>query len=155
MRRENANDPIDEYTLQMVTYGTASAPYLAIRTLSQLANDIQNDNPTTAEIIRNDFYVDDYIGSAYSIDSAKSIYDKLKKVMRSAGFNLRKWATNCDELRNYIPKYDHADSVALVTTLGIWWNTRMDCFEIEPISQVDSATPRIKKRTCFPSGIII
>lgn len=34
--RFNQTDPIDEYELLTVTYGTANAPYLAIRTLKKL-----------------------------------------------------------------------------------------------------------------------
>ncbi|XP_043471734.1 uncharacterized protein LOC122504616 [Leptopilina heterotoma] len=37
--RSNPEEPIKIYSLNRVTFGTASAPYLAIRTLHQLAND--------------------------------------------------------------------------------------------------------------------
>lgn len=37
--RDNPNEPIKTFTLDTVTYGTASAPFLAVRTLKQLARD--------------------------------------------------------------------------------------------------------------------
>ncbi|XP_052901583.1 uncharacterized protein LOC128309250 [Anopheles moucheti] len=46
--RENPNDPIDTYELQTVTYGTASAPFLATRTLRQIAQDHQDEYPRAA-----------------------------------------------------------------------------------------------------------
>ncbi|KAG8238009.1 hypothetical protein J437_LFUL015287 [Ladona fulva] len=37
--RTNTNLPLGEYNLTTVTYGVASAPYLAIRTLQKLVED--------------------------------------------------------------------------------------------------------------------
>lgn len=42
-----------------MTYGTQNAPYLAIRVLRQLAEDIKDIYPRVSEIILNDFYMDD------------------------------------------------------------------------------------------------
>ncbi|XP_033360794.1 uncharacterized protein LOC117239402 [Bombus vosnesenskii] len=59
--RENINDPIKTYKLNTVTYGTASAPYLAIRTLQQLAQDEEQNYPIGARALKGDFYVDDLL----------------------------------------------------------------------------------------------
>lgn len=40
--RESEDQPITEYFLQTVTYGTSCAPHLAVRTLRQLAIDQEN-----------------------------------------------------------------------------------------------------------------
>ena len=37
--RENSNDPIKVYKLNTLTFDTASSPFLAVRTLHQLAED--------------------------------------------------------------------------------------------------------------------
>jgi len=57
--RESEVDPICDYRLKTVTYGTASAPYLAVKCLQQLAEDEKGDFPHAAKVILSDFYVDD------------------------------------------------------------------------------------------------
>ena len=53
--RENANEPIKVYALNTVTFGTASAPFLAIRTLHQLAEDEGDEYPGAAIILKETF----------------------------------------------------------------------------------------------------
>lgn len=67
--RENPDDPIEEYKLTTVTYGTASAPFLAIKTLQEIGNHCQN--PTIAQIIKNDFYMDDLLTGADTLQECK------------------------------------------------------------------------------------
>lgn len=57
--RESSDEPVTDYALQTVTYGTACALYLAVRTLRQLAIDKAADYPEASKIVYNDFYVDD------------------------------------------------------------------------------------------------
>lgn len=66
--RFSPNNPLLTYMLNTVTYGTASAPYLAIRCLKQLAEDVQNIDPLASNIIKHDFYVDDLITGFDEID---------------------------------------------------------------------------------------
>lgn len=59
--------------------------------------------------------------------------------MHSAVFNLRKWSTNCTELKNHIPSHDRETaSDSIVRTLGICWDTQEDNFVIEPITDCDT-----------------
>ncbi|CAG5046085.1 unnamed protein product [Parnassius apollo] len=43
-------DPVKDYRLTRVTFGTASAPYLAVRTLHQVAHDEGQNYPNAAKI---------------------------------------------------------------------------------------------------------
>jgi hypothetical protein len=52
---------------------TTSAPYLAIRCMREIAHQIENEHPNIAEIIRNCFYIDDYLGGADDIESAQQV----------------------------------------------------------------------------------
>ncbi|UYV70186.1 hypothetical protein LAZ67_7002112 [Cordylochernes scorpioides] len=61
--RENPEDPLLEYRLLTVTYGTASAPFLAIRTIQKLAEDESSKFPSASSIVFRDFYVDGCIMS--------------------------------------------------------------------------------------------
>lgn len=135
--RNSPHEKLREYKLMTVTYGTSSAPYLAIRTLHQLARDEKEAHPEAAKIILNDFYVDDVATGADNEDQAKFLYQQLKQTLQNGGFNLRKWSSNSTELLRMIPECDreiklHHDivieSTATIKTLGIRWNPSNDSF---------------------------
>jgi hypothetical protein len=54
-------EPIQEYRLTTVTYGTSSAPFLATRCLKKLADDNKNQYLRATQVLSNDFYVDDLL----------------------------------------------------------------------------------------------
>lgn len=55
---------IRTFQLNTVTFGVSAAPYLAIRTIQQLAKDEGTKNPVARKVITRDFYVDDLISGA-------------------------------------------------------------------------------------------
>lgn len=54
----------EDYRLVTVTYGTTSAPYLALRVLQQLASDKGSSFPLALPILKRQIYVDDFIFGA-------------------------------------------------------------------------------------------
>ncbi|UYV73344.1 hypothetical protein LAZ67_10002797 [Cordylochernes scorpioides] len=72
----------------------ACAPYLAIRTLHQIAHEVQVSNPRVSKIIREDFYVDDLLTGCPTVEDAKGLVQQLIAVLGSGGFVLRKWVSN-------------------------------------------------------------
>lgn len=70
--RRAPSDPIQGFELQTVTFGLNCAPFLAIRTLHQLAEDTQSDYPLAAHILRKCMYVDDVLAGAHDIHFAAS-----------------------------------------------------------------------------------
>ncbi|GFV16807.1 integrase catalytic domain-containing protein [Trichonephila clavipes] len=83
------HDPIISYRLLTVTYGTACAPFLAIRTFHELAKDYNSEFPLAAQSIPENFYVDDFLGGSSTIDSAKQWVADLNHVLSQGGFTLR------------------------------------------------------------------
>lgn len=59
--RPTINEDMKVYQLSTVTYGTASAPYLAIKSLQTLAKLERNNYPIGSDIALNNFYVDDVL----------------------------------------------------------------------------------------------
>lgn len=146
--RNAPNERLRDYKLVTVTYGTSCAPYLAIKTLNQLAFDEEKNSPDAAKIIRNDFYVDDVASGADNVEQAMQFQRELKETLASGGFNLRKWASNSPELLRAVPEYDREvkmhhdiiiDSSATIKTLGIKWNPSADTFEFK-INTADKET---------------
>lgn len=131
--RQNSTDKVEEYTLNTVTYGTSNAPYIAIRVLNQLATDVKQTHSRASRIIEKDFYVDDMITGANSVNEAIEIYNDIKSALQSGKLNLRKFASNSAEFMKAIPNEDHeknqGENMENVTkALGIRWNSRTDEF---------------------------
>ncbi|UYV63157.1 hypothetical protein LAZ67_2003311 [Cordylochernes scorpioides] len=55
--RETSNEPMIPYLLNTVTHGTSPAPFLALRTLIQLAIDEGSQYPRAAEALRKETYL--------------------------------------------------------------------------------------------------
>lgn len=80
--------------LNTMTYDTASAPYLATRVLRQIGLDNNASHPTVSEAIIHDFYMDDLLAGADTVEEAIVIKRDLQALLQAADLNLRKWASN-------------------------------------------------------------
>ena len=86
--------------MNRLTFGVSCSPYLAVRTLQQVAPDFSTpDSPASQHIVRS-FYVDDLLGGADSVEEAVELYTELRS---SAGFNLRKWRSSSAAVLSKIP----------------------------------------------------
>ncbi|XP_075225287.1 uncharacterized protein LOC142326586 [Lycorma delicatula] len=88
--REHPNGKIKSYKLSIVTYDTASAPFLATKTLNQLAIDEKQTFPEASKIMLEDFYVDDLMTGANSLVEAKQLQKDIINLAARGGFHLRK-----------------------------------------------------------------
>lgn len=64
--RSNPCDEVQCFEMNRVVFGTASAPFLAVRCLFQLGIDCEKSHLTISNIIKNDFYVDDCLTGSNS-----------------------------------------------------------------------------------------
>ncbi|GBN79265.1 hypothetical protein AVEN_87624-1 [Araneus ventricosus] len=100
--REDA-DPT-EFRLKTVTYGTASTPFLAIRTLKQLALDESSRFPLASDVTQQDAYMDDIVSGASDLGTAKELQSQLHSMTlehsMAGGMTLHKWSSNSKELWN-------------------------------------------------------
>ncbi|KMQ88131.1 hypothetical protein RF55_12434 [Lasius niger] len=94
--KDPTEDEITDFQLLTVTYGTASAPYLALRVLKQLAHDEGAEFPLATSILTSNIYVDDCVFGAEDKPLALQTRDQLIRLLGKAGFRLRKWATDCN-----------------------------------------------------------
>lgn len=56
-----------DFQLLTVTYGTVSAPYLALQVIKQLIQDEGKDFPLASSILQDNIYVDDVLFGAETI----------------------------------------------------------------------------------------
>lgn len=149
--RSDPREPMRSFRLKTVTYGTASATYLATKTLQQLAADEASRYPIASKIVQTDFYVDDLLTGANTITEAKIAQTELSNLLASGGFNLRKWNSNEKAILEGLPenlretglhKIEFNDTVK---TLGLLWNSTTDTFQFK-VSMPDTK-PTVSKRT--------
>jgi hypothetical protein len=130
--RENPNQPIIEYELNTVTYGTTSAPFLAIKVLQHIAQLHQDQYPLACKHILEDFYVDDLLTGADSVEQLQKIRKEITRVVADAGFELRKWNSNDPSL---IAEQALGPTSQLIIdkqdtkSLGVTWNATKDAIK--------------------------
>ncbi|XP_073955604.1 uncharacterized protein [Choristoneura fumiferana] len=132
--RYDTTKPLKTYTLNTVTYGTASAPYLATKCLVSLAASAPNNDVKQA--IQRDFYVDDYLGGSSTIDRTINLCTGIIDTLKSAKFNLRKFRSNNQIiLDNISPSSPQSENVLDISnthkqvsskTLGLNWISDLD-----------------------------
>lgn len=125
--------PVD-YRLTTVTYGTACAPFLAIRTLLQLVDDEGSKFPLGAACLKSETYVDDTFAGADELSTAVQKRVELTKLLSSAGISLDKWAATHTELLppEALPgSSKQIDDDKSVKTLGVHWCPALDQFRFD------------------------
>lgn len=134
--RSQPDEPLRHFKLLRLTFGTACAPYLAVKTLQKLA-DIEHDRfPIAAEITKRDYYMDDLMTGCETLLEAIHIYKDMSKLMNCGGFELQKWSSNNKELLTHIEKDKHQNNDLLriktstiVKVLGLVWHRELDSFQ--------------------------
>ncbi|XP_055613091.1 uncharacterized protein LOC129759623 [Uranotaenia lowii] len=135
--RADPKKEVETFELATVTYGTKPAPFLATRTLKQLAIDEHHRFPAASKALEEDVYMDDVItGTDLEEDAVKLCVD-LIKLTSSGGFRLRKFASNSAAALREVDSEDLAlqqteeinlDPDPAVKTLGLVWLPRTDHF---------------------------
>ncbi|XP_056647328.1 uncharacterized protein LOC130451991 [Diorhabda sublineata] len=135
MWRSDPNLPLEVYTLNTVTYGTAPASFIAIRCLHQLALENSKKYPVASQVITRDFYVDDLITGTDTIENAQILRQNITNILESGSFPLRKWNTNKPNIFNDINNISDLPDHYLSTddqskALGLVWNSQSDTLHI-------------------------
>lgn len=144
--QNDPNECIQTYALTTVTFGVSPSPYLAIKSLHCLAESERHSYPLAHDAIKDETYVDDVTTGHDTIDGAIELMSQLIHMLRSGGFELRKWASNSNEILQHIPTaYREQNTTCLfnsdesIKALGLGWSTTKDSFSFNvtfPISEV-------------------
>ncbi|GBM12575.1 hypothetical protein AVEN_78349-1 [Araneus ventricosus] len=146
--KEGPDQPTKDYQLNTITYGTTSAPYLATRTLNQLAIDEKDTFPDASIIVQSDCYMDDILTGSNSLENTKELQTQLVQLLGRGGMTLHKWCSNNESLLNSIQnsgdyQFNNPAEMKPVKTLGVLWKPNSDCFSFKvTISQQHSYTKR-------------
>lgn len=134
--RDNPSDDLESYNLTTVTFGTAAAPYLAVRTLNQLADDEMSQYPESAPAIKTSFYMDDLMLGNENIEKTLKTSKEIRSILKKGGFEMQKWSSNSEEVLQHLQgEHPKRDKIQLkldkiIKILGLTWNRKEDLFEI-------------------------
>ncbi|XP_018311119.1 uncharacterized protein [Mycetomoellerius zeteki] len=129
--REEPEQNLKAYVLNTVTYGTASAPFLAIKCLRELAQQ-EVTSPEAANVVRNDFYMDDVLSGASTKEEATKLREEVTELLKKGQFHLRKWRTNSTRILSDIggeednDRFLKLEKKGALKVLGILWEATTD-----------------------------
>ncbi|XP_055613269.1 uncharacterized protein LOC129759772 [Uranotaenia lowii] len=137
--RKSLSDEVAVYELNTVTYGTKPAPFLATRTLKQLAIDEEERYPLAAKAFTEDTYMDDVITGAEDVEAALKLRLQLENAAIAGGFRLRKFASNCPRILEGMTEEnvaikdfsEDAESDPSMKILGLTWLPKSDIFKYQ------------------------
>jgi len=83
-----------------VVFGVSSSPFLLNATIRHHLNKYLSSHPELVSSILQSIYVDDILFGADSEEEAFTLYKESKALLKTGGFNLRKFTTNSGELQD-------------------------------------------------------
>ncbi|XP_057339370.1 uncharacterized protein LOC130676878 [Microplitis mediator] len=124
------------FKLTTVTYGTKSAPFLAVRALLQLVEDEGHRFPLAINPLIKGRYVDDISGGADDLESLQAVANDIEGLCKAGGFPLAKWASNHRKLLQLnraeaITQYKIEDPEVSTKILGMYWSSNKDQFSFK------------------------
>ncbi len=144
------NSPVREYRWTRVPFGLTCSPFILRAVLLKHLKLYEDRYPETAKQLRDQLYVDDWIGGADSpLAAAKTIREALI-IFGDAKMTLLKWSTNSKELQTLLEgtvsfKKQSASLVNSNTSseskaLGVYWNQESDQFVFKPQALLKAAS---------------
>ncbi|XP_055838041.1 uncharacterized protein LOC129906336 [Episyrphus balteatus] len=150
--RPDRNSQLQIYQLNTVTYGSASASYLATRCLLKLAEDNEENYPLASQAIKKNFYVDDCSTGAETLEDAKSLLTDVTKILKQRNFELRKFCSNHPDILQSVPEEQKEQLVAfhqseVIKMLGLIWDPALDAFRFKFDLDEINENEKVCKRT--------
>lgn len=98
--RWSKEEPIRAFDLNTVTYGMSSSSFIAIRCLQETAHQSKEHYPQASQVILKDFYVEDLLTGANSVEELKKLKYDVTNILFSAKFELNKWKSNSPKIND-------------------------------------------------------
>lgn len=153
-RFDPEREDVQTYALTTVTYGMMISPFLALRTMLQIATDYEERYPLAAFATRFERYMDDHMSGADTEEKLMELYRQLNEMLAQAGMELGKWKTNSPKLlklmnadqQNVNGLKKLADSDKVESLLGLCYQSGADCFLFQ-VGKKKSGMSGITKRS--------
>ena len=160
--RDQPSDPITDYRMTRVTFGIASAAFLATNSVLCVAEENKLGLPLAAKTVKESFYVDDGLPSVETKQEALTLFHQLQELFNRGGFKLHKWDSNSPEVLNSIPSEIRStktlsisgNSDNFVKALGIEYSSSQDYFRFSPPNSFQEESPITKRAVLSDSAKI-
>lgn len=148
--RDNPFEDVSTYSLNTITYGTASASFLTTKCFVHLAETNSESYPKATQVLKSCFYMDDLLTGADSVQEVIQIKKELTKVLGNAGFHLRKFLSNNSDVLSSLG--ESASPLFTIPvgerenakTLGVSWNSNSDKFQFK-FKHFDNSKKKTKR----------
>ena len=100
--RPKLNEAVQIYENQRHVFGAKSLPTCANYALKRVGIDNEDEFPTRAKAIHNNFYMDNLIKSLETAEEGIEVFNQLQPLLSKHGFELKKWISNNDEVNAVI-----------------------------------------------------
>ena len=145
-------DPTQKLAVHQYTrhiFGAKDSPTCANYALQRTADDNCKESPREAGIVRNNFYMDDYLESFATSEEATEMCQDLVTLLKRGGFKLTKFVSKFNLPPSLPPLQDQSSGTPEVCelsshVLGLKWNQRSDTLVVsrgvnrlvtEPVTQ--------------------
>ncbi|KAE9521541.1 hypothetical protein AGLY_018067, partial [Aphis glycines] len=117
-----------DYTTFMIP-----ASFLATACLRKISEQ-ETSYLKACEAIRNDFYMDDFLSGAETIEEAIKLRDEVILIMKKAGMTLRKWSSNEPSIVSCMSDKENSNGCifeeeSITKILGLYWNANGDVLQ--------------------------
>jgi hypothetical protein len=150
--------PLIAYKWKRVPFCLSSSPFLLGVTVNKHLLSVESRFPETVEQLREQLYVDDYLGGANDEPAAITRVEETDEIFKEAQLNMRSWATNDETTRQFLTEKGLSNKVVGILSptldgqqkvLGISWDTESDTFKFNPstiVTAVEDLSEFITKR---------
>ncbi|XP_045033919.1 uncharacterized protein LOC123475376 [Daphnia magna] len=132
---ETPNWPLVAYKWKRVPFGLSSSTFLLRATLNKHLDGMESIYSTTVRQLKEQIYVDDYLGGADNISTAKTRIQETKSIFQEAKLNIEKGLIN-PIVKIFTQKLEEGQP----KVLGIRWDTESDTFQFDPAPIIEAAT---------------
>ena len=142
-----AKDPkIIKYRFTRVIFGASPSQFLLNSIIKLHAEQYNGIDPDFSSKILNSFYVDDLSCSISSYEEGLELYKKVKLRFFGGNFNMRKWRTNDERLRQFINSQENETDNSEIgdKVIGIPWDEKLDNLSMDFssfVAEADKITP--------------
>ncbi|XP_060596649.1 uncharacterized protein LOC132750656 [Ruditapes philippinarum] len=118
------NSDLTTYRFKSVLFGATCSPFILHATLTKHLS--ANDHNWVSAILKKDLYVDNVMSSFSDESTLLDYFQNTRKLMTSAGFNLRSWSSNNSSLRSLAEAEAVAETEEITNILGMKWDPISD-----------------------------
>ncbi len=123
---------LEVYRFTRVPFGMTSSPFLLS---GSVTSHLENHGDNVVKECAANFYVDNFVRSDPTVDTAIERYQKLVSSLKDISMNLRGWNSNSKAFLDSIPS-DMKSNVHSDKVLGILWHTHSDKLQLVQPSQI-------------------